>query len=153
MVGVIKARPDEIVHGRVQDDEAPRLAFLYIDHPRHQDSSVPRDEAAGLQDDLATEVAYHLADDIAVAIGMGRLGLVHFVWNPKATAKIHAADRMARGTQFAHQTRNPREGGAERLEIGQLRADMDIDPDDFNAGERRRPGIEWQRLRPGHTEL
>src|SRR5690606_17675019 len=93
------------------------------------------------------------ADDAAVAVGRRRLRPVHLVRDSEPATEIDAADVVARRPEIPDETRNPAEGKAERLEIRELRADMDIDADDFNAGKPARALIKRERPRPRYAEL
>ena len=48
VVGIIEGRPDEIVHGGVDDDEAFLSGALHIFDPSDEDAGVADDETAGL---------------------------------------------------------------------------------------------------------
>ena len=57
VIGLIKRRPDKIIHRRIRDDEGLGLAALHVDHARHQDTGIADDEPAGLKDQLAFDAA------------------------------------------------------------------------------------------------
>ena len=45
--------PNQIVHGRVLDDEVLAARLLRVDHPADQDAGIADDESARLQNQLA----------------------------------------------------------------------------------------------------
>ena len=50
VIRVVKRGPDEVVHGRVDDDEVLDLAVLEVEHLRQEDTGVADDDAARLAD-------------------------------------------------------------------------------------------------------
>jgi hypothetical protein len=60
---------------------------------------------------------------------------------------------VARGAQLADQLADAREGALQRVEAGQLAADMDGDALDLEAGQRRGARISVDRLAESDSEL
>ncbi len=61
--------------------------------------------------------------------------------------------RVAVGAQFAHELGQQREGIAERIEVGDLAADMHVDAGDLDALELGGVGIDFARAADRDAEL
>ena len=61
---------------------------------------------------------------------------------PKPAAEIDVADAVTVGAQHVHEVRQQRERVAERIELGDLAADMHVDADDAHAFELGGAGID-----------
>jgi hypothetical protein len=65
---VVERRTDQIVHAGVDDDEGLGLAALHVKHARDQDAGIADDQPAGLEDQLAVEIAGRALDDRRIGI-------------------------------------------------------------------------------------
>ena len=108
-----------------------RLAALHEQHARHQDAGIADDQPARLEDQPAVEIARRALDDIRIGVRMRRRLVVVAIRNAEPAAEIDVADGVAVGAQRAHELGQQREGIAERIEIGDLAADMHVDAGDF----------------------
>ena len=63
------------------------------------------------------------------------------------------ADRMTVGAQLAHEIGEQREGVAERIELGDLAADMHVDAGDAHAFELGGAGIDLARAADRNAEF
>ena len=143
-MGLVERRPDEVVHRRIDDDEGLGLAVLHVEHARHQDAGIADDQPAGLEDQRAAELARGALDHRGIGVRIGRRLVVVAVGNAEAAAEIDVGDGVAVGAQRAHEVGQQREGVVERLEFGDLAADVHVDAGDLYAlaawrrGHRRR---------------
>ena len=122
MPGLVKCRPDEVVHGRIDDDESLCRAGLHEDHLAHQHARLADQPPAGLEGQRAAQpcgFAGHHGQEVG---DRGRL-LVG-INDPQAAADIEAVDAMAVGAQLPDQLAHPHDGVAIGIERGELRADM-----------------------------
>ena len=119
----------------IDDDEGLGLAALHVEHARHQDAGIADDQAAGLEDQRAVEVAGGALDHGGIGRRERRRLVVVAIGNAEPAAEIDMADGVAVGAQHAHEIGEQRERVVERVEIGDLAADMHVD-----AGRPRGPG-------------
>ena len=127
MVRVVKRRPDQIVHRRIDDHEMLVLALLEIDDRSDQRSGIANDRSARLQNHLAAEGRRALRDDFGVLLRRGRRVVVVAISNAETAAEIDMLDCVPVGSQGLHKLGEQRERVIERLKIGDLRADMHVD--------------------------
>ena len=119
----------------IDDDEGLGLAALQIEHARHQDAGIADDQAAGLEDQRAAEIARRALDHRGIGVGMRRRLVVLAVGNAEAAAEIDMGDGVAVGAQASRtKSDKQREGVVERLELGDLAADMHVDAGDATPG-------------------
>ena len=140
---LVEGRADEIVHRRVDDDEGLGLARLHIEHARDQNPGIADQQATGLEDQCAVEIARGTLDHRGVVVGMRRLVDVVAIGNAETAAEIDVLDHVAVGAKRANEIGQQRERVVERRQFGDLAADMHIDAGDAHAlergGVRRRP--------------
>ena len=153
MKGVIERRANQVVHRRVDDDKIPGVALLHIDHLGDQDAGIADDQAARLEDDLETKRGHMLANDRRISVRQWRRLVVGTVGNAQPAAEVDVLDGVAVGTQLADQVDEQREGVVERLQFGDLAADMGVDAGDADAGQRRGPGVDMAGALPGYAEF
>ena len=77
-------------------------------------------------------------DDLGVALGRRRRLVVEAIGNAEAAAEIDMVDRVAVGAQRADEIGEQREGVVERLQVGDLRADVHVDAVDLDARQGAR---------------
>ena len=118
------------------------LAALHIEHARDQDAGIADDEAARLENQPAAETARRALDDGGIGVGIGRRLIVLAIGNAEPAAEIDMADGVTVGAQHAHEIGQQRERVAERIELGDLAADMHVDADDAHALELGGAGID-----------
>ena len=130
---VVKGRPDQIVHAGIDDDEGLGLAALHVEHARDQDAGIADDQPARLENKPAIEIARRALDDGRIGIRIGRRLVVLAIGNAEPAAEIDVADLVTVGAQHAHEIGEQRERVAERIELGDLAADMHVDAGDAHA--------------------
>ena len=106
-----------------------------IDHFGDQDAGIADDQPARLEDHLQPEPGDVLPDDRRIGVGQRRRLVVDAIGNAEPAAEIDMLDRVAVGAQRADQFGKQREGVVERLQLGDLAADMGVD-----AGDLQMPG-------------
>ena len=153
MVRLIHRRADQVVHRRIQDQEIAPLARFHIDHLGHQLARVARDQAARLDLKLTAEVAKGLLDHLPVFHRQGRCGVGPLVRNAKAAAQVQAADVVALSAQGFRKLGHLLIGQPERLQVGQLRADVDVDPHHLQPRQRGGTGIDFLSAGDRDAEL
>ena len=142
---LVQRRPDQVVHAGVDDDEILGLAALEIEHARDQDAGIADQQPPGLEDQRAAEIAGRVLDHRRIRLGPRRRIVVVAIGNAEAAAEIDMRDDVAVGAQVAHEFGQQREGVVERLQLGDLAADMHVDAGDLHARQLRRAGIDVAR--------
>src|SRR5207244_2601196 len=94
VVGVVERRPDQVVHGRVHDDEALGLGRLAIEHSGQQDAGVADDRSPWLDDHGDVELTRERHQHGGVVLVAGRLLVA--VAGARAGARLEVARRGAR---------------------------------------------------------
>ena len=94
-----------------------------------------------------------LANDRRIGVGQRRRIVVGAVGNAEPAAEIDMLDRVTVGAQLADQLDQQREGVVERLQLGDLAADMHVDAGDADAGQGCRPGVDVAGALPRDAEL
>ena len=94
-----------------------------------------------------------LLHDRRIGVGQGRWIVVGAVGNAKPATEVYVVELMAIGAQRAGKFRQQRKCVVERLQVGDLAADMGVDAGDLYAGQRGRPGVNVARALPGDAEL
>ena len=150
---LIERRPDQIVHRGVDDDEILGLAALQIEHARDEDAGIADDQPARLEDQRAAEPARRALDDRGIGVRIGRRLVVLAIGNAEPAAEIDMLDGVAVGTQRADEFGQQREGVVERLQIGDLAADMHVDAGDLMPGSFGRMRIDLARAADRNAEL
>src|ERR1700733_14556051 len=92
VVRVVKRRPDQIVHRRIDDHETLVLALLEIDDRSDQRAGIANDRSARLQNYLAAEGRGALRDDFGVCLWRGRRVVVVAISNAESAADIEVVD-------------------------------------------------------------
>src|SRR5262249_44763159 len=131
VVGVVERRPDEVVHGRVHDDEALGLGRLAVEHPRQEDAGVAHDRSPWLDDHGDAELARQRYQYARVVFVAGRLLVT--VADAETTAQIEIADRDATLAQRLGQRSEAGARVGERRRLGELRADVHLDAEHLHA--------------------
>ncbi|MOA00335.1 hypothetical protein D3C78_1196930 [compost metagenome] len=153
MIGFVKRGADEIVHRAVDDHEGLFAAILHIDHFRHQNPGIADNQASGFGDDLAVEALQFILDDMCIGIRQRRRVVVVAVGNAETAADVDMADRVSVGAQRLDQFAQQPEGILERLQFGDLAADMHVDAGDFDTGQSGGMGIDRAGAFIGNAEL
>ena len=149
----IHRRAHQIIHRRVKDQEIAPLALFHIDDGRNKDARIPRNQAAGLDLDLDAQIAHDIADQRAIFGGQRWGDVGAFIGNSKAPAQIETADIMPLAAQQKRQIAHFFIGLAERVQIGQLAADMHVDAHHLDARKGCGQGIDGRGLGDGDAEL
>jgi len=132
---VVKRRAHQIVHGRIHNDEGFGLAPLHKEDACHENASVARDQPSRLEDQLAIERCKPCLDNLRVALRVIALRILpKRVWNTETAAEIDMIDGVAVGAQQADKIGDQPKGGVEGGEVGNLRADVDINSGDLIPG-------------------
>ena len=156
MIRPIEGGTQKIIHGGIDDHEAARLANLHIDDASHQDAGVADQIAPRLEEQPAVQAAGLVAHHGGVIGGRGRpiprLGGVAIV-DAQSAADVQAINPVAGGAQVRYQPAYPLEGLAERIKVGQLRADMNGDAGQVDGGQGGGGGEDFGHPRPFDAEL
>ena len=153
MMRAIHRRADQIVHGGVQDQEIAALAIFDVNNPRDQHTGIARNQPPRFNLDLAAQMADRALDQRAVIQRQGRRVIGPAVGNAKPAAQIQPADVMAFGAQPLRQLGDLEIGLLERLQLGQLAADMHIDANDIDPGQAGGFGIDFRGAADRDAEL
>ena len=124
-----------------------------IKHAGDEDAGIADDQAAGLEDQPAIKIARRALDHGRIRVRVGRRLVVLAVGNAEPAAEIDVADDVAVGAQHAHEIRQQRERIAERIELGDLAADMHVDAGDAHAVELGGAGINVARTADRNAEF
>ena len=103
MVGVVEGRANKIIHRGVHDHKSFRLAAFHIEHARYKNAGIAHEQAAGLEDQRAVEVAGGELDDLRIGVRLRRRFGVRAVGDAEAAAEIDVLDVVAVGAQRAHE--------------------------------------------------
>ena len=150
---LVQRRADQVVHAGVDDDEVLGLAALEVEHARDQDAGIADEQPAGLEDQRAAEIAGRALDHRRIGVRMRRRIVVLAIGNAEAAAEIDMRDGVAVGAQRAHEIGQQREGVVERLQLGDLAADMHVDAGDLDARQLRGARIDLARAADRNAEL
>src|SRR5262245_43436481 len=131
----VERGPDEVVHRAVDDHELLRLRVLQEQDAREQDTGVADENAAGLEQQLDAELLDAVTEQ-RIRIVLRARGLFVLIGDAESAAEVEVADVEAAGAQIEDEPAYPSERIAERGDVGELRADVTIDTDDFEMGER-----------------
>src|SRR5262249_5632626 len=153
MMRVIQRWTDEIVHGSVDDNEVLYLAALHEQHARNQNTGIADQETARLKNQSAVETASGSLDHLGVGLRVRRRLVVVAVRNAQTTAKIHVQNCVAVGAENAHELGKQRKRIAERIEFGDLTADVHVDSRNLEALELCGTGIKLTCTADRNTKL
>src|SRR6202011_1552176 len=153
VVRLVKRRPNQVVHPGIDDDEGLRLSAFEIEHGGNQNTGVPDDDTARLEDQRTPEIARSALDHGRISRGIRRrLDLVP-IGNPESSTDIDMADVVTIGAQRAHEISQQGKSVVERLELGYLAPDVHIDAGNGDAGKLGRERIDFACTADGNTEL
>ena len=99
MHGIVEGRANEIVHGRIHNDESLAAIRFGVQHAHQQHACRGDDGTAGLEQQVAAERAENAGDRLGV-IGRGE-GLLVRVAHAEAAAEIEIAKRDAGTRELA----------------------------------------------------
>src|SRR5262249_35250781 len=132
---VVQHRPYQLRHPGVENHEllAIRLRFDVYDR-RHEHTRGSDDVPSGLEDDRAAAVSDDRQKRGGVVLG-GR-GDRPVVGDAETAAEIQVFDPHAVRTQLARETDDRFGGALQRLQVHDLRSDVDVQPDDLEPRAR-----------------
>ncbi len=119
---IVEGRPDQIVHRRIQHEEAPGQTVLDVEHARNQRAGVADDPAPRLEGQLDIEAVGHPLDHGGVILD--RRQRLQAIADAQPAPEIEARQRKALLAQRAHQLGDAMEGEFKGRELGELRTDM-----------------------------
>ena len=102
---IIEGGPHEIVHRRIDNDEALVLALLEVDDRGDQNAGIAYDDPPRLQDQLAIERRGVAGDDAGVVLRERRRIIVGPVGDAQAPAEIDVLDSVSVGSQSRARSR------------------------------------------------
>ena len=129
------------------------LTLLDEDHRGHQHAGVADDQPSRLEDHPTVERARVPRDDLGVGFRERRRVVVDPVGNAEAAADVDVLDRVAVAAQDLHEVGEQGESVVERREVGNLRADVHVDPVDGETGQCAGAGEHFAGARDRHAEL
>ena len=150
---VIECGADQVVHARIHDHEALVARALHVDHRRDQHARIARDQAAGLEDDLASQRVHVTPHHGRIGVRRGRGRVVVAIGNAQAPTEIKMLDRVPFASQVPDQFAQTAKRGVERLQFHDLRADMHIDADRAETGQFGHATIDARGVAIGNAEL
>ena len=140
MMRLIQGRAQQIVHRRIDDDEPLVVAVLKVDHAGQKRAIIGDNRPSRLESELEPAIGEDAADQRAIGGEIsGRAGLVI---DSDAAAKVECRHRQPFAAQGVAEIKKGGIGARERIEIEDLRADMNREagrPDMRVAGK---PAIE-----------
>ena len=101
MMRVVERRPDQVVHGRVDDHEGLARAFLDVDDARDENARIAGDQPPHLEDELEAEPARMALDDLRVGLRVGGRIVVLPVGHAETSAQVDVMQAMTRRHQVA----------------------------------------------------
>ena len=132
MPRIVERRPQQIVHRRVGYHEAPSVAVLEVLDPREQQSRVAHKRASRLEEDLQLAVA-DAPEKLSEVVLQSRWLFVA-VTNSKPTAEIDVLQPNPGCPQCVVEFEGFVERRDERLDLGELRTDVEIYAGDLQRG-------------------
>ena len=126
VIGLIQRGADEIVHGRVDDDELFRFGRFAIEHAAEERASGADDGAAGFHHELQVVAGAAGADVLDVGGDVG-FDLIRLVGDAEAATEVKMPDGHAAGAEAADEGEHGIERFFERGGVEQLRTDVAAD--------------------------
>ena len=120
--GLVEGRPDQVVHGRVDDHEAASPAVLDVEHLGDEDPGVANDQAPRLEDEAGVEAPGRLPDHLRVCGHVGRALVA--VGDAQPAAQVEARERQAGAPQLRVEGGHALEGRPEGRQPHELRTDV-----------------------------
>ena len=127
--------------------------MLHEQHARHQDTGIANQQTAGLEDQPAIEIARRALDHFGISLRPRRRFVVVAIGNAEAAPEIDVRNRMTVAAQRAHELGEQRESIAERIQVGDLAADMHVDTGDLETRQPGGAGIHFARAADRNAEL
>src|SRR5690606_33011349 len=150
----IEGGADQVVHGRVHDGEVLGFAMLQVLHLGQQHAGVAHQRTPGLEHDFKVVQAVCLQnlEDI-VQQGRGRQRRFIGISYAYSCAQIKMLEMYAVLSQGLDELDELVQGVQVGADLGDLRAEVAVDPDDFQAGQRLSTLVDGQRVTDGDAEL
>ncbi len=110
VVSLVEGWADEVVHGRVGDDEVLGAVLLGVEDAGEQCSGLGDEEAAGLEEQVSVEAVERAADGRCVGgdAGCGVEGCAA-VLDAEASSAVDVADVVAVGAELVDQASDAQE--------------------------------------------
>ncbi|MNQ84317.1 hypothetical protein D3C85_994410 [compost metagenome] len=124
MEGVIEGGAHQVVHGRVQHQEAPPIsALIDLNDPAQQHAGVGGHQTARLEGRLDVQPVQDPRGHGDIVGGRGGFGLA-VVGHAQAATEVEAGDAVALRAQGLGHLAQHAEGVFQRRQVGDLAADM-----------------------------
>ena len=149
--GVVERGPHQVVHGGVDDGPAALAGLLDRDHAGEQDACRRHQPATGFDHHRHAEALADTRDQCAVGLDIGRR-LVP-VAHAESAPEVEPCHRVAGPAQALHKRDEPIEGGLERRESRELRADVHGKAERLDAFERGGVRVKRRDVRVVDSEL
>ena len=151
MIGIVKRRTHQVVHGSIDNGKVLLLAVLEIFHSREQHTGVADQRTTRFDDKFLTATLQHLQQRTRIIGNRRRCFVV--VTNAKAAAKVEMLKPDSLRRQSVHQRQHFFCRCNERTDLGQLRTDMAIHAGDKQVRHGRCFTVQVKSLGVGHAEL
>ena len=156
MIGAVKRRAEQVVHGRIHHHELLAVIALAINDAREQElrrgprwrGPAPAEDA--FRDPLADPAppcAYSLAWRSKVCLG------IVFILDAETAAGIDEADIVPFSPQRIRQRSHALHGLAKRSYVRDLRANVNADSGGFQIRVFGASSVKRRRVAPGHAEF
>ena len=122
MVCLIQSRTEKVVHRRIDNDKALVVAVLDINHAGQKRAAIGDDRPSRLESQLETAIGENSADKLAIGGEIGRGPSL--VIDADSAAKVESRHRQPLAAKRAAKIKKRRIGALERIEVKNLRADM-----------------------------
>src|SRR5215475_3648001 len=127
--------------------------MLHEQHASHQDPGIAHQQATGLKDQPAIEIARRPFDNFGIGFGVRWRLVVVAIWNSQTAAKIDMRYLVAVTAQDPNKFGKQRKSISERVEFGDLAADVHIDTGNFETLQFGSPCINLARPADRNAEL
>jgi hypothetical protein len=127
--------------------------MFHKQHASNQDACIADEQATRLKDQPAIEIARRPFDNFGIGLGVRWRFVVVAIRNSQAAAKIDMRDLVAVATQDPNKFGEQRESISERVEFGDLTADVHIDAGDFESLQLGGPRVNLARAADRNAEL
>src|SRR5690554_3260192 len=147
----VQSRPDQIIHGRINNSEIPVRRALQILNPGYQNAGISRYGPTWLQYDFKFPVSHALQQCFDILSRLGRLLLI--VGNAQTTTHINMMNPDTLPLKLIDKSQHSVQCVQKRLYCGELGANMAINTQDFQIWQCRRPCINGRSFRDINSKL
>src|SRR5262249_3414302 len=130
-----------------------RFTVLHEQHAGHQDPSIAHEQATGLKDQPAIEIARRPFDNFGIGLGVWRRLVVVAIWHPQTAAHIAMRALVTATAQVPGKFRKERVSISEGVEFDDLSGDVHINDGNLETLQLGGPRINLAGATDRNAEL